>query len=152
MVRVEKKAEKNTLITMGWREWVQFPELGLAHVKAKIDTGARTSCLHAFSVERMREHGRDRVRFEIHPLQRNIKKVVQCTADLQDMRWVSDSSGHREYRCVITTPIRLGEQEWPVEVTLSNRDTMLFRMLLGRTALKGRFRINPATSYRLGKL
>ena len=139
------------LITIGWREWVRLPELGISWVKAKVDSGAKTSALHAFSLERVREQGRDRVRFGLHPLQRNLKKVVYCTSDLLDMRWVSDSSGHREYRYVIQTLIKMGEEQWPIEITLANRDTMLFRMLLGRTALKDRCRINPAASYCTGK-
>lgn len=136
---------------VGWREWIHFPELGIAKIKAKVDTGARTSTLHAFKIESFKEKRVQKVRFFIHPLQRNQKKVIRCTAPVFDERVVSDSGGHREKRFVIKTPIHLGRHQWEVEITLTNRDTMLFRMLLGRTALKGKFLVNPATSYRMGK-
>lgn len=141
-----------TKITVGWREWIMFPSLEISHVKAKIDTGARTSALHAFGVETFREKSKDKVRFAIHPRQRCHHKIVYCIADLIDVRWVRDSGGHQEQRCVIQTDIILGGQQWPIELTLTSRDDMRFRMLLGRTALIDRFLINPSASYLCGKL
>jgi len=142
---------KDELLTLGWREWVGLPELGLPRIKAKVDTGARTSALHAFAVEPVEEGGRERVRFSMHPAQRNNDRVVVCTADVVDRRVVSDSGGHREERWVIRTPIHVGSAVWPAELTLTARDDMLFRMLLGRTAIAGRGVVDPSRSYVQGK-
>lgn len=136
---------KNKII--GWREWVALPELGINKIKTKIDTGARTSALHAFSLRPFKEAGRDKICFDIHPLQNNIEQVITCTADIIDKRWVTDSGGHREERFVIRTPIVLGQEIWPIEITLTERDTMLFRMLLGRSAIRRRYVVNPARSF-----
>jgi hypothetical protein len=134
-------------VTLGWREWVDLPELGLHHIKAKVDTGARTSALHAFELRSFREDGRKRVEFKMHPRQRDTETVVVCVADVIDERVVRDSGGHAEERLVIRTPVRIGGREWPIEMTLTARDDMLFRMLLGRTAMKGRAIVDPSRSY-----
>ena len=139
------------LITVGWREWLALPALGLPAIKAKVDTGAKTSALHAFYVERYQAQGQDRVRFGIHPLQRRNDIRVECCAELVEQRTVSDSGGHRELRYVIKTAIQLAKHEWPVEITLTNRDTMAFRMLLGRSAMDGRIVVDPGRSYLTGK-
>jgi hypothetical protein len=143
--------EKNELVTFGWREWVGLPDLGIAAIKAKVDTGARTSAIHAFEIRTFSEGGRDRVEFQIHPNQKDNATVVACTADVLDRRIVSDSGGHREERVVISTMLTIGDSSWPIEATLTARDNMLFRMLLGRTALNGRVQVNPARSYVVGK-
>lgn len=141
------KSDTHDLI--GWREWVSLPELGIDRIKAKIDTGAKTSALHAFKVDVYQENGKQRVRFAIHPRQKSTRRVLLCHADLYDIRWVTDSGGHREERCVIVTEIILGNVHKFIEITLTSRDDMRFRMLLGRSALKENFLINPAASYLL---
>lgn len=132
---------------IGWREWVALPELGISKIKAKVDTGARTSALHAFSIEPFIDNGKSRIRFDIHPLQHNTDQVITCTADVIDKRLVTDSGGHTEARYVIQTPIIIAGQKWAIEITLTERENMLFRMLLGRSALRKRFIVNPARSF-----
>jgi hypothetical protein len=136
--------------TIGWREWLVMPELSIPAIKVKIDTGARTSALHAFSVEPYEENGLQMVRFGVHPLQRRLDVEIICAAPIKDFREVSDSGGHREMRYVIETDIQLGAQTRRVEMTLTNRDNMKFRMLLGRTALAGLL-VAPDRSYLLGR-
>ncbi len=133
--------------TVGWREWVALPELGIARIKAKVDTGARTSTLHAFDIREYHRDGRRRVLFGIHPVQQNTDAVVFCDAEVVDQRWVMDSGGHREERLVIRTPLKVGAEEWPIEITLTGRDTMRFRMLIGRTAMNGRLVVSPDRSF-----
>jgi len=143
--------EPDELLTFGWREWVSLPELGIARIKAKVDTGARTSALHAFALRTLSVDGRERVEFKMHPLQKNTETVVTCTADVVDRRVVSDSGGHKEERFVIATLLEIGDHAWPIEVTLTSRDDMLFRMLLGRTALEHRAQVDPSRSYVTGR-
>lgn len=137
---------------IGWREWLALPELGIQHIKAKIDTGARTSALHAFYVDPFSSRGGQWVRFGIHPLQRDSETVLECEAPVKDHRAVTDSGGHQEHRYVIESSLSLGGRTWPAEITLTNRDSMKFRMLIGRTALRGNFLVDSASSYRFGKV
>jgi hypothetical protein len=139
--------DNNKLITVGWREWVGLPELGIARIKAKVDTGARTSALHAFHVERFAKDGRDCVRFKIHPRQYRTDSEIICEAPIRDQRMVSDSGGHKESRYVIETLLTLPGLSCPIEITLTSRDDMRFRMLLGRSALVHRMIVDPSRSY-----
>ena len=138
-------------ITVGWREWVLLPGLNLPKIKAKIDTGARTSCLHAFTIEEIEKDGKTWVRFGIHPHQEDTDTEIYCEAEVIDQRMVSDSGGHKEKRYVIRTELEITGQRWPIEITLTNRDTMLFRMLLGRTAMDNKLIVNPSKSFLLGR-
>ena len=139
------------VLTLGWREWVGLPALGIRQIKAKVDTGARTSALHAFQVRSFVESGRERVEFLMHPVQKDNDTVVTCVADVLDKRVVTDSGGHKEERFVIKTDLVIGKYSWPIEITLTSRDDMLFRMLLGRSAIKKLARVDPARSYLVGK-
>ncbi|AOW81855.1 ATP-dependent zinc protease [Vibrio mimicus] len=132
---------------VGWRESLSLPGLGIERIKAKIDTGARTSCLHAFKVESFTKEGAPWVRFWIHPMQKNDELVKMCEAAVIDERVVRDSGGHEETRYVIRSDLSFGGQTWPIEITLTNRENMAFRMLLGRTAMHHRIIVDPTKSF-----
>ena len=138
-------------LIIGWREWLSLPELDVPRIKVKVDTGARTSALHAFDIERFRRRGKDMVRFTVHPYQRSIETTIKTEAPLLDERVVRNSGGKEEMRPVIETTVKIGDQIWPIELTLTRRDVMGFRMLLGRQAVRGRALVNPGQSYLLGK-
>ena len=134
-------------LVVGWREWAAFPELGLKRVKAKIDTGARTSALHAFNIRRMQHNGEDWVSFDTQPVQYAVGPTLNCQARLKDTRTITDSGGHKEKRFVIETPLKMGKQEWLIELTLTDRSQMKFRMLLGRHAMHGGLIVDPGQSF-----
>jgi ribosomal protein S6--L-glutamate ligase len=137
---------------LGWEEWVTLPELGLGAIKAKVDTGARTSALHAFYVESFMAAGVRKVRFGVHPLPQSADVSIDCTARLIGRREVKSSNGEREQRYVIETPIRIGDREWRIEITLANRNMMSYRMLLGRQGIPRDGLVDPNASFLQPKL
>ncbi|MBS1269942.1 MAG: hypothetical protein MAG794_00894 [Gammaproteobacteria bacterium] len=137
---------------LGWREWVSLPDLDVHRIKCKVDTGARSSALHTYFIERFHDKGAPRVRFGVHPKQSSSEFKIICEADVLDEWDVTDSGGHRERRIAISTTLEVGPDAWPIEITLADRDSMKFRMLLGRSAIGGGYLVNPAISFNLGKI
>jgi ribosomal protein S6--L-glutamate ligase len=135
-------------LSFGWEEWISLPDLGLPALKAKIDTGARTSALHAHDIETFGPSNRPKVRFNVHPISGREDIAITCSATLIDRREVTSSNGESEQRYVISTTLEVGGQKWPIEVTLTNRGGMTSRMLLGRQALTDHITIS-ATERRL---
>ena len=131
---------------IGWREWLSFPDLGIPGIKAKIDTGARTSALHTHDFEIYESGGETRVRFHLHPLRNREDIELECDSLVTGVREVKDSGGHIEQRPFIRTAARLGGHDWEIELSLTNREKMRFRMLLGRTAIRGNFAVDPGRS------
>jgi len=134
--------------TIGWREWLGLPELGIDRIKAKVDTGARSSSLHAFDLEVDEDGPEPVIHFSVHTMQRDSKTVVRCSAPLHEYRVVRSSNGHRERRPIIRTAVLLCGASWPIDLTLTSRDQMGFRMLLGRQAIRRAFVVDPGRSYR----
>ena len=143
-------ANNTSKIVVGSEEWCAFPNLGVPAIKARVDSGAKTSSLHAFNIQVFKKEGVPWVSFEVHPLQQNRKVVVRCEGLIVDRRMVKSSSGVSEKRYVIRTPLSIGEHTWEVELTLANRDSMGYRMLLGREAMGGRMLVDPSASFCLG--
>lgn len=148
---MENRANDQKLM-LGWREWCALPELGIPAIKAKVDTGARTSALHTFQIDPIAHNGIPCVRFLVHPLQKNETLVRECIAPIKDERLVSDSGGHKEMRYIIETTVQIGNLCWPIEMSLTNRDTMRFRMLLGRRAMTSEVTVDPAASFINGRM
>ena len=138
-------------LLIGRAEWFALPQLKVAAIKAKIDTGAKTSAIHAFNIRTKEHNGVSLVLFDIHPQQNNHEHVVHCQAELIDTRVVMSSNGQKETRYVIKTELALAEQRWQAELTLSNREPLRYRMLIGREALKGRVVVDPDLNCTQGK-
>ncbi|WP_281234327.1 30S ribosomal protein S6--L-glutamate ligase [Flavobacterium gelatinilyticum] len=138
-------------VILGSEEWCSFPELGIPTIKARVDSGAKTSAMHALNIAPFIKNDANWVKFDINPIQNNIKTIIHCEAPLVDKRIVKSSSGFREHRYVIQTYLKIGEAKWPIEMTLTNRDSMGFRMLLGREAMSGRVLVDPEQKYLLGQ-
>ena len=142
-----RKKRAKTLPVIGWREWLAIPSLDVDRIKAKIDTGARSSSLHAFNIRPFHDQGAPHVAFVICPDQRRTRPAIECTAAILDEREVKSSTGHAQRRYVINVDIALAGATWPIELTLANRDEMGFRMLLGREAVRDRFLVDAGRSY-----
>ncbi len=138
-------------IILGSEEWCTFPELGIPSIKARVDSGAKTSALHAKNIAPFIKDGQNWVKFDINPIQNNVKTIIHCEAPLVDKRVVKSSSGFREQRYVIQTSLEIGNSKWVIEMTLTNRDSMGFRMLLGREAMSGRVLVDPEQQYLMGQ-
>ncbi|MBN22817.1 MAG: ATP-dependent zinc protease [Bdellovibrionaceae bacterium] len=141
------KKKKSELKTIGWREWVELPLFDVSEIKVKVDSGARTSALH---VSHLKKSGRN-VIFTIHPNQHDANPSIEVKAHVLEYRWVKSSNGSRDKRPVVRTKIKMGDEEFPIEITLVNRDMMGFRMLLGREAIRKRFLIDTGSSFLLKK-
>lgn len=141
------KRKTSNLPVIGWREWIGLPDLGIKKIKAKVDTGARSSSLHAFNLQKFERDGVQWLRFHVYPVQRKLIDAVEVEAVVLEYRSVRSSSGKTAVRPVIITNVELFDITWPVEMTLASRDEMGFRMLLGREAFRGRFLVDAGNSY-----
>ena len=146
----KEEVEASEMKAVGWREWVQLPDLVGAPIKAKVDTGAKTSSLHAFFIEPYTKDGKPWVKFLLHPNQNDNDIEVECHSAVSDRRAVSDSGGHKEERYVIESTIVLGKEALVAELTLTDRDSMSFRMLLGRNLLRGAYVVDSGASFLMG--
>lgn len=144
--------EAASTFVLGWEEWIALPELGLPAIKAKVDTGARTSALHAFLIEPFGPIAAPMVRFGIHPIPNRTDIEIYCSAPIVDRREVTSSNGEKEVRCVIQSRIHIAGRSWPIELTLTNRESMSYRMLVGRQAIRDDVFVDPAASFRQPKL
>ncbi|MHC4925652.1 MAG: ATP-dependent zinc protease family protein [Planctomycetota bacterium] len=152
---VRKKRKRRTpganLPVLGWREWVALPDLGVSRIKVKVDTGARSSAIHAYDLHLFRKADGPWVRFTLHPIQRDTKVTTRAECPIKEFRRVRSSSGQMEMRPVIETTLRVQDKDVPMELTLARRDEMGFRMLLGRSAVRNRFLVHPGRSFLAGK-
>ena len=146
---MQQRSTERTLV--GWREWLALPDLGLAAIKAKFDTGARSSSLHVERWELFERNGARWVRFELNPGSRRAALERRVEAPVLDTRMVTDSGGNRAVRPFVRTVLRLGPSSWPIEINLTNRKAMLFPLLIGRTAMSGRIVVDPSRSFALGR-
>ena len=135
---------------LGWREWVSLPSLRIVAIRAKLDTGAKTSALHAWDISVREVKGEKWIRFRVLPMQSEGVTPVLCEAPLSDRRWVTSSSGTRELRYIIETTLQIGPKSWPIELSLTNREGLEFPMIIGREAMRNRLIVDPRASYRAG--
>ncbi|GAB1259151.1 ATP-dependent zinc protease family protein [Aurantivibrio plasticivorans] len=137
-------------LIVGALEICDLPEIGISDLQIRVDTGAKTSSLHVDNLQKFKVKGRPWVRFDIHPNIHNVDAIIQCEAALHDVRTIKSSNGVSEERYVIQTPIKLGEDQWPIEITLTDRSDMSNLMLLGREGMKGRILVDPSRTFLLG--
>lgn len=148
---MKKKTKISPRLIIGWREWLSFPDLGIDRIKAKIDTGARTSAIHAFDIREFERDGESYVEFLVHPAQRRKKPEIRCSARVREKRMITSSNGARSERYIIETQLGIGGHFWPIELSLAKRDQLGFRVLLGRQAIRGKCIIDAGSSYKIGK-
>lgn len=141
------KKNKHPELISGWREWASLPEIGIEQIKVKLDTGAKTSSLHAFQISTFKKNNQDWVKFDLHPLQDNDTFIKTCMCPIIDYRWITSSNGQSQQRYIISTSVKLGPLFWPIDISLANRDEMGFRMLLGRDAIKKNLLVDAGRSY-----
>ncbi|GJL94092.1 MAG: ribosomal protein S6 modification protein [Hyphococcus sp.] len=149
-VKKKKATSKRARTLIGWREWASFPDLGIDRINAKIDTGAKSSAVHAFRIKERDIGGEAFVEFFLHPVQRRKTPEIFCRAPIAGTKIIRSSNGQEEERFVIETRLRLGGRFWKVDLTLTDRDAMGFRLLIGRDALRRKFIIDPGASYLTG--
>lgn len=137
-------------IIVGWREWVKIPTLGIEWIKAKMDTGARSSAIDAENIREFSDGGTPHVAFAVNPHQRKLLPAVECIAPILDERLVTSSSGHQQRRYFVEIEIEIGDATWPIEVSLAERANLDLRMLLGRAAMRRRALVDPAQSFLTG--
>lgn len=138
-------------LVAGWREWAQLPDLHVEKIKVKLDTGAKTSALHAFKLKPFIKDGEDWIQFDVHPIQDNETITKTCCCPIVDYRWITSSSGHRQKRYIIQTTVCIGEYLSLIEISLAKRDEMGFRMLIGRNALKRKILVDSSHSFILSR-
>ena len=141
----------SSFLIVGWKEWIELPELGVHGIKAKIDTGAATSSVHAYDIKYVRHNGEMYVKYCLHPIQKSKKISIPCLSKLIDERKVRSSSGQMELRPVVRTILKISNFQWEIDLNLTNRDSMGMRMLIGREALETKALVNPAHKFLLGK-
>lgn len=146
-----KAAVRSRRAVIGWREWAAFPDLAVEKINAKIDTGAKSSAIHAFRIREIDIDGEPHAEFFLHPLQGRTRPEIACCEPIVDRRVIRSSNGQEAERLVIRTRLAMGERIWKIDLTLADRDAMGFRLLIGRDALGRKYLVNPAASYVLGR-
>jgi len=142
----------NNKIVVGSEEWCALPQLNIPAIKVRVDSGAKTSALHAVNIIPFKKDGDPWVRYEVHPIQNEGKTTIYCESPVMDKRKVKSSSGYGEIRYVIKTVLAIAKSSWEIEITLTNRDSMGYRMLLGRQAMAGKMMVDPEAAFQLGEL
>ncbi|MBA6293905.1 ATP-dependent zinc protease [Colwellia sp. MB3u-70] len=134
-------------IIIGSLETITLPDLAITDIQVRVDTGAKTSSLHVDNIKKFKKNGKVMVRFDLHPDVYNVENMVSCEAPIHDIRRVKSSNGTAEQRYVISTPVKLGSELWPIEITLTDRSDMSYLMLFGREAIGERFLIDPSKAF-----
>jgi hypothetical protein len=147
----KKTVTKAQPMEIGWREWVALPEFGVGRIKAKIDTGAKTSAIHAYRIQELEQDGASYAEFYLHPMQNRNKPEIFCIAPIVDKRLIKSSNGVAQERLIVRTTLEMGERSWEIDLSLTNRDDMGFRLLIGRDALRKNIVIRPGRSFLTGK-